>query len=170
MTVEQTRVDNLAAHIPAHRVHFVGEIHEDSSSNMSTILSLLIVLCSMPCDPAKGHNYTQFSGPGTGSGIFMIDKSSASLLKYDKVWKKMEPWLPFLFLYLTFHEWGNLSFMSSGFRGPSLVAWVQIDQLKHSDVAGFQGTFWKDSPQGLILEKLNLSLQCMFYCLSWLMC
>lgn len=32
-----------------------------------------------------------------------------------------------------------------------------VDQFKHSDVAGFRGAFWKVSPQGLILEKLNLS-------------
>ena len=42
VSVEQTRADSLAAHTPAHGVYFLEEIHEDSSSNMSTVLSLLL--------------------------------------------------------------------------------------------------------------------------------
>lgn len=48
---EQRRLDNVAAHTPAHRLNLQGETHGDSSSNKSMVLSLLIA--TEPCDPAR---------------------------------------------------------------------------------------------------------------------
>lgn len=145
VTVEQTRMDNLAAHIPAHRVHFMGEIHEDSSSNMSTILSLLLVLCSMPCDPAKARITPSLVVLALAVEFAWLIKAlplSSNMIKSERRWN-----LDFHFCFFTspLMSGGNFLYVS-GFRGPtSLVVWVQIDQFKHSHIAGFQGTFWKDS-------------------------